>query len=112
MRSRIVRTGADERFALTYHRSSRYDGHMGIEQNLAATLDVSGLPEPVVKSLKELVESLRTTVPGTNGPEPTAHRPPLLGRFAHLGISIPEEDIEEAQRQAWSGFPREFPDPK
>jgi len=78
----------------------------------SATLDLSGLPDPVVKSLKQLVESLRATGPATNGAEPTTQRPPLLGRFAHLGVSIPEEDIDEAQRQAWSGFPREFPDSK
>jgi hypothetical protein len=85
---------------------------MGTEQNHSDTLDVSGLPDPVVRSLKQLVESLRTIGTGPNGPVPTGQRAPLLGRFAHLGMSIPKEDIDEAQRQAWSDFPREFPNPR
>jgi len=38
-------------------------------------------------------------------------RPPLMGRFAHLGWSFPKEEIDEAQREMWANFPREFPDP-
>jgi hypothetical protein len=34
-----------------------------------------------------------------------------MGRFAHLGWSFPKEEIDEAQREMWANFPREFPDP-
>jgi hypothetical protein len=31
--------------------------------------------------------------------------------FAHLNIHISAEDIDEARREAWANFPREFPQP-
>jgi hypothetical protein len=34
--------------------------------------------------------------------------PPLRGLFAHLGIHISAEDIDEARREAWAGFPKEI----
>ena len=72
-------------------------------------VDLSGLPEPVVRSIKQLVESLREGIANraTSGP---ADQPlPLRGRFADLDLSIPKEDIDEAQREAWQDFPRAFP---
>lgn len=74
------------------------------------SIDVSGLPEPVVQSIKQLVNSLREEMV-SEPPPASAKRPPLRGRFAHLNLSIPKEDIDAAQREAWSGFPREFPEP-
>lgn len=38
---------------------------------------------------------------------PTSGRPPLRGIFADLGVHISAEEIDEARREAWSGFPRE-----
>lgn len=38
---------------------------------------------------------------------PTSGRQPLRGIFADLGVSISAEEIDEARREAWSGFPRE-----
>ena len=38
---------------------------------------------------------------------PTSGRPPLRGIFADLGVSLSAEEIDEARREAWSGFPRE-----
>ena len=32
------------------------------------------------------------------------------GMFAHRGIDIPPEVIDEARREAWANFPREFPE--
>jgi hypothetical protein len=72
-------------------------------------LDLSGLPEPVVQSIKQLVESLRAGIAnrGLSGP---ADQPlPLRGRFADLDLSIPKEEIDEALREAWQDFPRAFP---
>ena len=44
-------------------------------------------------------------------PSGSTERPPLRGRFADLKLSIPKEDIDEAQREAWANFPRDFPEP-
>lgn len=68
------------------------------------TIDVTGLPPAVVHKLQQLVRSLRTT--------PTAQpRPSLLGRFAEPGKEITAEEIDEAQREMWANFPRDFPPP-
>lgn len=68
------------------------------------TIDLAGLPEPVIRSIQQLVESLREET------KPAETRPPSIGRFAHLGYSIPKEVIDEAQRECWANFPRDFPD--
>jgi hypothetical protein len=33
----------------------------------------------------------------------------LIGKFAHLGLSVSREDIEAARREMWSNFPRDLP---
>jgi len=71
------------------------------------TIDLAGLPEPVVRGIKQLVESLREATLGETPPP----RPSLVGRFAVPGVSVPKEIIDEAQREMWANFPREFPDP-
>jgi len=73
------------------------------------TIDLTGLPEPVVKGIKQLVESLRVGLMDQAHSGATPHRPPLRGRFADLKLSIPKEDIDEARREAWESVPREFP---
>ena len=77
----------------------------------SALLDLSGLPEPVAKSIKQLVESLREGILRQGQSPARSARPPLRGRFADLELSIPKEDLDEAQREAWKHFPREFPEP-
>jgi len=74
-------------------------------------LDLTGLPEPVVKSIKQLVESLREGISSEGHSAAASQRPPLRGRFADLRLSIPKGDLDEAQREAWQNFPREFPEP-
>jgi len=84
------------------------DLHPSSEHN---TIDLSGLPDPVVRSIRQLVESLRKGLPT---PEPHAaesRRPPLRGRFVALGLSVPKEDLDEARRDAWKSFPRDLPGP-
>ena len=72
------------------------------------TLDLTGLPAPVIECIKQLVASIRN---GTATPVTTTEdRPALIGRFAHLGYSFPKEEIDEAQREMWANFPREFPE--
>jgi hypothetical protein len=75
----------------------------------SVTIDVSGLPEPVVQSIQQLVDSLREEMPREEskaGPQ----RQPLRGRFADLKLSLSKEDLDAAQREAWAKFPREFPE--
>jgi hypothetical protein len=55
------------------------------------------------KKVAEFVETLAAAKP----------RRPLknpMGMFAHHGIDIPPEVIDEARREAWANFPREFPE--
>lgn len=73
-------------------------------------IDLAGLPEPIIKSIKQLVDSLREEMPSEETTQGTRDRPPLRGRFADLKLSVPREDIDEARRDAWKNFPREFPE--
>lgn len=57
------------------------------------------------KKVAEYVESLAAAKP--RGP-----RKNPMGMFAHHGIDIPAEVIDEARREAWANFPREFPEPE
>ena len=99
---------------MTLRLEVRYDTFMGSEVTPTADstiLDLTGLPEPVVKSIKQLVESLREGV-GSQGHVGAMSQPASLrGRFADLRLSIPKGDLDEAQREAWQNFPREFPEP-
>ena len=74
----------------------------------SSTIDLTGLPEQVAQSIKLLVDSIRERLPSG---EPTPQRLPLRGRFADLRLSIPAAHIEEARREAWANFPRDFPEP-
>ena len=99
---------------MTLLSSLRYDTHMASEITQASDspiLDLTGLPEPVVKSIKQLVESLREGIASQGRSGATPQPSPLRGRFADLRLSIPREDIDEAQREAWQDFPRELPEP-
>jgi hypothetical protein len=75
-------------------------------------LDLTGLPDPIVEDICRLVQSLRESllqqVPAASGGE----RLPLRGRFADQNLSIPKEEIDEAQRETWTGFPRDFREPE
>lgn len=33
---------------------------------------------------------------------------PLKGKYAHLGATLREEDLEEARREMWKNFPRDL----
>jgi hypothetical protein len=77
----------------------------------SAVLDLAGLPEPLVKSIKQIVQLFRqgTESQGHSG-EPHQHSP-LRGRFADLQLSFPTEILDEAQRETWAKFPRDFLEP-
>ena len=76
----------------------------------STTVDLAGLPEHVVTSIKQLVESLRQSMASELPDMGTPRHPPLRGRYADLGLSIPKEEIDAARREAWQNFPREFPE--
>lgn len=77
------------------------------------TIDVTGLPEPVIADLRRLVETLRGRP--ARPPEPTLPPPtrrPLIGCLEGQGLRIPTlEEIAEVRREMWANFPREFPNP-
>lgn len=75
----------------------------------ATTIDLTGLPEPVVQQVKQLVREARQKQAQEPAPAgSTVQRPPLMGRFEHLGISISKEELDEAQREAWANFPKSY----
>ena len=99
---------------MTLLSSLRYDTHMASEITPVSgspIVDLTGLPEPVVKSIKQLVESLREGIASQGHSGAMSELASLRGRFAGLKPSIPTEDIDEAQREAWQDFPRELPEP-
>jgi hypothetical protein len=69
-------------------------------------VDLSGLPEPVVQGIRLFVQTLRESLQQQESTSLPGKRLPLRGRFANLNLSIPKEDIDDAQRETWSGFPR------
>ena len=71
------------------------------------TLDVTGLPPAVVADLQRLVDTLRGSAP----PSTTAG-PSLRGIFAIEGKDVPKDVIDEARRELWANFPRDFPTPE
>ena len=78
------------------------------------TVDLTGLPESVVQQVMQLVQQARQkqAEEAENLPKPGDGQPGIIGMFAHLGIKTPTlEEFEEARREMWANFPREFPDP-
>lgn len=72
---------------------------MTIEQ--AILKEVQALPPEKQREIYEHARRLRAE---------TAKRPPfksVRGLWAHLGISLSAEEIEENQREMWRNFPRE-----
>ena len=47
---------------------------------------------------------------GTKPPKTAGQRKPLAGRLAHLNLKTPTlEEFQEARREIWANFPRDFP---
>lgn len=72
---------------------------MSIEKSLLEKLH--NLPVEKQKEVLDFVESLER--------KPTRQRPrrSLKGLWADLGVQISPEDLAEARREMWGGFPRE-----
>jgi hypothetical protein len=71
-----------------------------------AFVDLTGLPESVIEQIHKIVSDARSQHP----PPAATTRPPLLGRFASLGLSFTKDELDEAQREIWANFPRDFPE--
>jgi hypothetical protein len=69
-----------------------------------AQIDLTGLPEPIVQGIRSFVQTLRESLSPSASTLAKPERPPLRGRFRDQNVSIPKEDIDTAQREAWSGF--------
>ena len=85
-----------------------------IHEPTGGPLDLSGLPESVAHRIRQLVQALREEYAGKGATALSSPhgQKPLIGRLAHLGLKTPTlEEFEEARREAWADFPREFPDP-
>ena len=54
-----------------------------------STIDVSGLPEPVVRVVRDLVDTLRSNLGGPTAAGMGGARKPLGGRLAHLNLKVP-----------------------
>lgn len=73
---------------------------MSIEKSVMERLE-SLTPEQQVK-LREFLDSLGDE----NVPKGPRHS--LRGLFGDLGLTISEEDIDEARREMWGNFPRDI----
>lgn len=82
---------------VTYHE------HMATELPDASnpnTIDLTGLPPSVVVEIQRLVREARQKQAEESADSTPDQRPPLLGRFAHLALSFPKEELDEGQREA------------
>ena len=66
------------------------------------TVDLTGLPHPVIESIKQLVASIRNG--SASSVEHKPDQPLLRGRFSQDGASFTKEDFDEAQREMWANF--------
>ena len=73
----------------------------------SAVLDLTGLPEPFVRTLHQLVSDLRAM---SSQPPPVAGRPPLRGRYSRPAPEYTAEMMKRDRLEAWAAFPREFPE--
>ncbi len=74
---------------------------MSIEQAVVEKL--RALPEARQQEVLDFVESLEQRV----SPGPPRKR--VKGLWADLGITLTDEDIDQARHEMWANFPREFP---
>ena len=67
---------------------------------------VALLPVEQQQKALEYVESLAER---NAGQRPAHESKSLMGAFAHMGLSVTDEDIEDVRREMWRNFPREEP---
>ena len=76
----------------------------------STTIDLAGLPEPVIQSIKQLVASLREGVVSAPKPEQPKVRPTLRGMYNQPAPLYTPEMFKRDRLEAWANFPREFPE--
>ena len=74
---------------------------MGIDPNILRNLLLLSPEEQ--KKVAEFVETLIA-----NKPQRTLKNP--MGMFDHLGLDMPLDMFQEARREMWANFPRDFPE--
>ncbi len=74
---------------------------MGIDQNIL--LKLRSLPPEDQQKVAELVEQLDAARPRRPLKDP-------CGMFAHHAVDMPLEMFQEARREMWANFPRNFPE--
>jgi hypothetical protein len=81
------------------------------------TVDLTGLPEPVVRGIRQLVQALKEGHSGEVAPATSGYEcEPLTERFAPLFISRPNPSPEEMERlldemssvSTWKVLPPDF----
>ncbi len=70
----------------------------------STTIDLAGLPEPVIQSIRQLVASLRAKT------APPTERPTLRGLYNQPAPEYTPEMFKQDRMEAWANFPREFPE--
>ena len=71
-----------------------------VEQKLRAKAEQAGLS--LEQYLVQVAEREAEVAPPV--------RVPMRGRLAHLKCDLSLEDFQQARREMWANFPREFPD--
>lgn len=72
----------------------------------STVLDLTGLPEPFVRRLRQLVSDLRATVPT---PAPQTPRLRLRGSCSQPAPDYTPEMMRQDRLEAWAGFPKDLP---
>lgn len=65
----------------------------------------AALPDEQQQAALDYIESLEREAEKRAAPQ----RKSLMGAFAHLGLDVTAEDIDEVRREMWRNFPREEP---
>jgi hypothetical protein len=75
------------------------------DASTSAVIDLSDLPEPIIRSIQQLVANLRTTAPA-----PAAARRSLRGSCSQPAPDYTAEMMKQDRLEAWANFPKDFPE--
>jgi hypothetical protein len=92
--------GIDPYAAQHYHTPSMEETGMHIDSSILRNLQLLS-PEDQ-KKVAEYVETLAAATPRRSLKNPE-------GMFTHHAVDMPLEMFQEARREMWANFPREFP---
>jgi hypothetical protein len=72
----------------------------------AETVDLTGLPEPVVQDIRKLVQTLREKLSGEGRVSPVEGRTPLRNGLTDPNSPGPREDNGTAQQEPYGSLPK------